>query len=73
MQIGVIGLGLMGGNMTRRLMKARHHCVVFGADRRRTPLVKKYSQRCASASAGMSRVKSRSTPNQSMRIRRVVR
>jgi 6-phosphogluconate dehydrogenase len=29
MQIGVIGLGKMGGNMTRRLMKAGHRCVVF--------------------------------------------
>ena len=29
MQIGVIGLGRMGGNMSRRLMKAEHHCVVF--------------------------------------------
>jgi len=29
MQIGIIGLGKMGGNMTRRLMKAGHHCVVF--------------------------------------------
>ena len=29
MQIGVIGLGRMGGNICRRLMKAGHHCVVF--------------------------------------------
>ena len=29
MQIGVVGLGRMGGNMTRRLMKAGHRCVVF--------------------------------------------
>ncbi len=29
MQIGVIGLGRMGGNISRRLMKAGHHCVVF--------------------------------------------
>src|ERR1700722_19081055 len=29
MQIGMIGLGKMGGNMARRLMKAGHHCVVF--------------------------------------------
>src|SRR5580658_15352 len=29
MQIGVIGLGKMGGNMSRRMMKAGHHCVVF--------------------------------------------
>ena len=32
MQIGVVGLGRMGGNMTRRLMKAGHHCVVFDAN-----------------------------------------
>ena len=29
MQIGMIGIGKMGGNMTRRLMKAGHRCVVF--------------------------------------------
>ena len=29
MQIGVIGLGKMGGNMSRRMMKAGHRCVVF--------------------------------------------
>jgi 6-phosphogluconate dehydrogenase len=29
MQIGVIGVGRMGGNITRRLMKAGHRCVVF--------------------------------------------
>jgi 6-phosphogluconate dehydrogenase len=29
MKIGMIGLGRMGSNMTRRLMKAGHSCVVF--------------------------------------------
>ena len=29
MQIGMVGLGRMGGNMSRRLMKAGHQCVVF--------------------------------------------
>jgi 6-phosphogluconate dehydrogenase len=29
MQIGVVGLGRMGGNIARRLMNAGHHCVVF--------------------------------------------
>src|ERR1700733_8354948 len=29
MQIGVIGLGRMGGNISRRLMRAGHQCVVF--------------------------------------------
>jgi 6-phosphogluconate dehydrogenase len=32
MEIGVIGLGRMGGNIARRLMKADHHCIVFDAD-----------------------------------------
>ena len=31
MQIGVIGLGRMGGNIARRLMRAGHQCVVFDA------------------------------------------
>ena len=29
MQIGMIGLGRMGGNMVRRLLAARHQCVVY--------------------------------------------
>ncbi|MGA6826143.1 phosphogluconate dehydrogenase (NAD(+)-dependent, decarboxylating) [Nitrospira sp. NS4] len=29
MQLGMIGLGRMGGNMARRLMRGGHHCVVF--------------------------------------------
>ena len=29
MQIGMIGLGHMGANMTRRLMKGGHQCVVY--------------------------------------------
>ncbi len=32
MQIGVVGLGRMGGSIARRLMKAGHQCVVFDAD-----------------------------------------
>src|SRR6185437_2384156 len=32
MQIGIIGLGRMGGNISRRLIKAGHHCVVFDND-----------------------------------------
>lgn len=31
MQLGMIGLGRMGANMVRRLMKAGHDCVVFDA------------------------------------------
>jgi 6-phosphogluconate dehydrogenase len=31
MQLGMIGLGRMGGNIVRRLMRAGHHCVVYEA------------------------------------------
>jgi 6-phosphogluconate dehydrogenase len=29
MEIGMIGLGRMGSNMVRRLLRARHQCVVY--------------------------------------------
>src|SRR5260370_36003936 len=29
MQLGVIGLGRMGGNIVRRLAQPGHHCIVF--------------------------------------------
>ena len=32
MQAGIIGLGRMGGNIARRLMRAGHSCVVFDRD-----------------------------------------
>ncbi|HEX3971207.1 MAG TPA: NAD(P)-binding domain-containing protein, partial [Stellaceae bacterium] len=32
MQLGVIGLGRMGGNITRRLTANGHECVVFDRD-----------------------------------------
>ncbi len=38
MQLGMIGLGRMGGNMVRRLMRAGHQCVVYDVN---TPAVKK--------------------------------
>ena len=34
MQLGMIGLGRMGGNIVRRLMRAGHSCVVYDADPR---------------------------------------
>ena len=30
MQLGMVGLGRMGANMVRRLMRGGHECVVFG-------------------------------------------
>jgi 6-phosphogluconate dehydrogenase len=38
MQLGMIGLGRMGGNMVRRLMRAGHGCVVYDVN---APAVKK--------------------------------
>jgi 6-phosphogluconate dehydrogenase len=32
MELGVIGLGRMGGNIVRRLHRAGHHCVVYDAN-----------------------------------------
>jgi 6-phosphogluconate dehydrogenase (decarboxylating) len=34
MQIGVIGLGRMGGNITRRLMENGHEAVVYDREER---------------------------------------
>src|SRR5262249_1130531 len=34
MQIGMIGLGRMGANMVRRLLKGGHQCVVFDRSRK---------------------------------------
>jgi len=34
MQLGMIGLGRMGGNMVRRLMRNGHQCVVFARSRK---------------------------------------
>ena len=32
MQLGMIGLGRMGSNMVRRLMRGGHNCVVYDRD-----------------------------------------
>src|SRR5665213_1166281 len=32
MQLGIIGLGRMGGNIARRLMRDGHECVVYDRD-----------------------------------------
>ena len=32
MEIGIVGLGRMGANIARRLMRAGHHCVVYDHD-----------------------------------------
>jgi len=32
MQLGMIGLGRMGGNIVRRLLRNGHQCVVYDRD-----------------------------------------
>ena len=51
MQIGVIGLGRMGGNISRRLMKAGHHCVVFDVDAKLRGALAKEGARAAGSLA----------------------
>src|SRR5438067_6441766 len=36
MQLGMIGLGRMGGNMVLRLLRGGHECVAFDRDTKRT-------------------------------------
>src|SRR3954452_3694155 len=51
MRIGMIGLGRMGANMVRRLLKAGHECVVYD----RTPAtVKELAQDGAIGAASLS-------------------
>ena len=51
MQIGVIGLGKMGGNMSRRMMKAGHHCVVFSRTAKTRDALAKDGARAAASLA----------------------
>ena len=53
MQIGVIGLGRMGGNIVRRLMNAGHSCVVFDADAKPRAALAKEGAAAASSLAGL--------------------
>ena len=55
MQIGVIGLGRMGGNIARRLMKAGHACVVFDADAKPRAALAKEGATAAPSLAGLVR------------------
>jgi 6-phosphogluconate dehydrogenase len=56
MQIGVVGLGRMGGNISRRLMKAGHHCVVFDANAKTREALAKEGATAAGSLAEMVRV-----------------
>jgi 6-phosphogluconate dehydrogenase len=50
MQLGMIGLGRMGGNMVRRLMRGGHSCVVFD---RNTESVRQLVQEGAAGAASL--------------------
>ncbi len=52
MELGIIGLGRMGGNISRRLMKAGHRCVVFDSNAKpREALAKEGATDAASLAA----------------------
>ena len=53
MQLGVIGLGRMGGNISVRLTRAGHHCVVFD---RSEEAVKKITAQGPTAASGLADV-----------------
>src|SRR5579871_6525676 len=59
MQIGVIGLGRMGGNIARRLMKHGHQCVVFDTSH---DAVLELSKEGATAAADLRQLVSLLTP-----------
>jgi 6-phosphogluconate dehydrogenase len=50
MQLGMIGLGRMGGNMVVRLIKAGHQCVVYD---RHPPVVQELVDKGAQGSASL--------------------
>jgi 6-phosphogluconate dehydrogenase len=49
MQLGMIGLGRMGGNMVRRLMKGGHSCVVFDLNQDKVRELEAFGARGASS------------------------
>jgi 6-phosphogluconate dehydrogenase len=59
MQLAMIGLGRMGGNMVRRLMKAGHECVVYDRDPKN---VEKLAADGASAASSVSDLVSKLRP-----------
>ena len=50
MQVGMIGLGRMGGNMVRRLLRGKHECVIYG---RRPEVVSELAEEGAVASSSI--------------------
>src|SRR5262245_35999594 len=59
MQLGMIGLGRMGANMVRRLMRAGHECVVYD---RAADSVKALAGEGATGALSLQELASRLTP-----------
>ena len=59
MQLGMIGLGRMGANMVRRLLKAGHHCVVYN---RSPQSVKELAQEGAAGTSSLAELVKALTP-----------
>jgi 6-phosphogluconate dehydrogenase len=54
MQIGVIGLGRMGGDIARRLMRSGHECVVFDANPKASEALLKEGATAVQSLGGMA-------------------
>lgn len=54
MQLGMIGLGRMGANLVRRLMRDGHRCVVYDLDRETVQELEKEGATAASSSTTWS-------------------
>src|SRR5438093_13734406 len=54
MQLGMIGLGRMGANMVRRLIRGGHHCVVYDRNREAVNGLVKGGAVCAASPAGFA-------------------
>ncbi len=59
MQLGMIGLGRMGGNMVRRLIRGGHECVVYA---RNPDSVKQFEQEGASGASSLEDFVQKLTP-----------
>ena len=53
MQIGMVGLGRMGANMARRLLRGGHACVVYDRDQSKTPALAAEGARAAGSLAAL--------------------
>lgn len=54
MQLGMIGLGRMGANLVRRLMRDGHRCVVYDLDREAVQELEKEGATATSSSTTWS-------------------